>query len=169
MSITLQWKTFEVPVDKLDKTLREILDSNYDGLICGPDNFQVVFKETPTQEETDAVTNFWTQVTQQQFSPTLRDIISGKINDAVIFGQAVILDAAVENVQMGVTQAGKTKAVADYCGNIQRYLQTGSLYAVLTEIDALIAAGVPPELSPFITSDRLLSYKTKVMVFLGLA
>lgn len=166
-SVTLQWKEFSVPVDRLNNALKAILLANYDGLICEPNEFYVMFKEEPTQDEINAVNAFWDAVTEQQFSPSLREIISGKINEASSFGRALILDAAVENVEMGVTQAGKTMLVADYCADVQRYLESGSLYAAMAKIDLLIAAGVPENLAPFITEARLQAYKTKIQEFLA--
>lgn len=166
-SVTLSWKEFNVPTDKLNNALKEILLENYDGLVCEPEQFYVIFKTPPTQPEIDTLTNFWNEVTEQQFSPTLREIISNSINEASVFGRTLILDAAVENVEMGITQAGKTREVADYCADIQRYLESGSLYAATAEIDELILAGVPAELSPFITQARLEAYKQKIEDFLA--
>lgn len=166
--IVLQWKQFSVPVDRLNLVLKNLVGSNYDGLICNPEDFYVVFKEVPEQEAANVVINFWNNAVEQQFSPSLREIISGIINNASVFGNALILDFAVENVQMGITQAGKTKLVADYCANVQRYLQSGSLYAAITEIDSLVNAGIPENLAPFITTQRLNSYKSKIAQYLGI-
>ena len=165
--ITLQWKPFSVPVDKLLPALRALLSSNFDGIVCRENDFDVVFLAEISPEDQNALSVFWDGVTEQQFSPTLREIISKSINDASVFGRAMILDAAVENVEMGITQAGKTREVANYCANVQRYLESGSLYAAVAEIDDLLAAGVPAELSPFITADRLNIYKTRINDYLA--
>lgn len=166
--MVMQWKSFSVPVDRLNNILKIMVGPEYDGLICDNEQFQIVFKDSPDQSMVDTINTFWAQATAPQFSPSLAEIISGKINDAMLFGQSLILNAAVENVEMGITQVGKTKDVADYCTNIQQYLQSGSMYAALTEINALINAGVPSNLSPFITADRLNSYKNKIQTYLGI-
>lgn len=164
--IILQWKAFSIPMDKLNSSFRLLIGSNYDGLICNTEDFYVTFKEVPTQQEIDTVNTYWSQVTQEQFNPSLREIISGKINDASVFGRTLILDAAVENVEMGITQAGKTREVADYCADVQRYLESGSLYAALSKIEEMISLGVPQNLAPFITEERLLNYKSKIEAYL---
>lgn len=166
-AIQLDWKTFTIPVDKLNDSLKLLFGSDYDGIVCEEDSFYVVFKASPTQIEQDELNNFWNTVTPQQFSPTLRDIISQKINDASVFGRTVILDFAVENVQMGITQANKTRDVSNYCANVQRYLESGSIYAAVAEIDELTAAGVPANLAPFITADRLAIYKARLETWLS--
>jgi hypothetical protein len=65
--------------------------------------------------------------------PTLSEIIAGKVSDAIKFGTKLIIDAAVENIAMGITQSGKTKAVSDYLRSVQSYLREGSLHAAIAE------------------------------------
>lgn len=166
--IVLEWKPFPIKVDRLGKALKGILSSNFDGLVCGPDSLQIMFKEAVTQEDADAVTTYWDGVTEITFSPSLREMISARLNEATVFGQTMILDFAVENVEMGITQAQKTKAVSDYCRGIQRYLQTGSLYAAVEAIQEMITAGVPAELAPFVTEARLITYRDRLNAYLGL-
>src|ERR1035437_9231965 len=84
-------------------------------------------------------------------APTPIQIVSAKLKESITFGSNLIFQAVVENITLGITQAGKTQAVSDYCAKLQVYVTTGSLYAAMDEIDALIAAGIPANLSPFIT------------------
>ncbi len=165
-AVLLQWKEFNVPVERLKSILKNLLGSNFDGIICEPEQFYVVFIESPSQGEIDQVTEFWDNATEIQFSPSLKEIITVKINEASTFGRALILDFAVENVQMGITQAGKTRDVADYLAKIQRYLESGSLYAALAEANDLITAGVPSELNPYVTDVRLTTYRDRIQAFL---
>jgi hypothetical protein len=88
------------------------------------------------------------------------------IRNAVMFGTDLMEEFAAENVMSGITQAGKTKQVADYLADVIRYVQTGSLYEVINEVDRLIAAGIPPELDPFVTQDILNNFKSRVLVYL---
>jgi predicted P-loop ATPase len=88
------------------------------------------------------------------------------ISEAMEFGRTLVVDFAAENVLMGITQAGKTKAVADYLSDVSRYTQTGSLYEVISEIDRLIQEGLPSDLEPFITESRLIAFKQKIIDYL---
>jgi hypothetical protein len=88
------------------------------------------------------------------------------IKNAILFGTDLMEKFAAENVMMGITQAGKTKVVADYFADVIRYTQTGSLYEVINEVDRLINAGIPSELSPFVTEARLNDFKSKVITYL---
>jgi hypothetical protein len=112
-----------------------------------------------------AVYNTWSTA---YLAPTPIQIVSAKLKESITFGSNLIFQAVVENITLGITQAGKTQAVSDYCAKLQVYVTTGSLYAAMDEIDALIAAGIPANLSPFITIVRLNAYKSKILAFLTL-
>ena len=99
-------------------------------------------------------------------TPNYTEIGKDKVRAAMNYGQKLMIDFAGENVGMGITQAGKTKTVSDYLIDVTRYLQTGSLYEVMNEIDALILAGIPGDLSPFVTEARMNDFKAKIISFL---
>lgn len=167
MEISLEWKQFYVDLAKVHKYFKTNLSQNYDGLLCD-DLFMIVkFHDEVSNEDSMLVFNYWDSVTIETFQPTLEEIINLKINEARIFGNEIIIKAAVENVTMGITQAGKTKEVADLFANLQYYLTTGSLHAGVAEIQRIINLGLDPELEPFVTEERLLSYKTKIEEFLN--
>lgn len=67
---------------------------------------------------------------------------------------------ASENIVMGITQAGKTKLIADALKDVHYYAQTGSLYECLTAIDAV---DITPEMAPFLTSERRTQLKTDLI------
>ena len=90
------------------------------------------------------------------------------VTEAISFGQNLIIDFAAENVLMGITQAGKTKEVADYLADVMRYAQSGSLYEVLAEVNRLQTSGLPAELAPFVTTDRMNAFKLKIEQYLGI-
>lgn len=87
------------------------------------------------------------------------------VNKAKAFSESMIIDAAAENIRLGITQAGKTKLIADTLKDLVYYLQSGSLYEAMIAIDTVV---VTPEMSPFITSSRLLVFKNKIRAYLGL-
>ena len=103
------------------------------------------------------------QVRQQE---NLEKQVKSKIIDAKRFGDDLITLFVTENVLMGITQAGKTKPVADYLQNVMRYIQTGSLHEVVNEVNSLINAGVPLDLNPFVSAERLDMFKQKIINYL---
>ena len=89
------------------------------------------------------------------------------VQNAMNFFNQIMVTYAAENITMGITVYGKTKIVADYLSDVMRYGQSGSLYEVINEIDALIADTIPSELSPFVTQSRLEDFKAKINAYLG--
>ena len=89
------------------------------------------------------------------------------IQNAIEFFSTIQVEFSAENITMGITQLGKTKAVSDYLADVLRYGQSGSLYEVVNDINILVAAGVPAELSPFVTDARLNALRDKTLEYLG--
>jgi hypothetical protein len=110
-----------------------------------------------------ATYNTWYQSTIPAADPNA--VFVDIVNKAKVFAESVIITAAAENIRLGITQAGKTKLVADTLKDLVYYLQSGSLYEAMAAIDAVV---VTPEMSPFITAERLLIFKNKIRAYLGL-
>lgn len=135
----------------------------------------------PKVEGLEVVGTEWFILASEELSPTelgiLDNVVIPAVNmqknvvkiikAAIEFGGETMAEFAAENVLMGITQAGKTKSVTDYCTDIIKYISTGSLYEVMNEIDSLIEQGIPGDLAPFITEERLLSFRQKVVDYLG--
>lgn len=85
-------------------------------------------------------------------------IVKAKVNKAINGSNEIIKQFATENILMGITQAGKTKLIADTMSSVMYYCQTGSLYEVLTALNAI---NITPEMSPFLTTARRDEYITK--------
>lgn len=151
----------------LDKLQTEIEGSNITKTVMNKvdtgSEFAVVFDQELTSQEISELDtlvanhNFLTQAEE------VRMVVSG----AIAFGNELIVDFAAENVLMGITQAGKTKDVADYLSDLMRYAQTGSLYEVINEVDRLIAAGLPVDLEPFVTLARMQNFRQRVVDYLA--
>lgn len=107
-------------------------------------------------------------VTSHTTSPSPAEYVQSVITAAITFGNQLVISFAAENVLLGITQTNKTKEVSDYLANVLRYIQSGSLYEVINEINRLETEGLPSELSPFVTTSRLLSFKNKVEAYLGI-
>ncbi len=92
------------------------------------------------------------------------------IQAAMQFGQNLILEFAAANVLAGITQAGQTQAVLDYTSNLTTCLTTGSLYAAIGDIEAMISdtSTTKANLSPFITNNILYNYLNQVQTYMGL-
>jgi len=89
------------------------------------------------------------------------------VQNAIEFFQEIMVTYAAENITMGITVLNKTKDVADYLQGVMRYGQSGSLYEVIHEIDTLKADGIPVELAPFVTDERLDAFKLKITNYIG--
>lgn len=98
-------------------------------------------------------------------------IVLNSVAAASDFGAKLIMQYAAQNVLAGITLAGKTIAVATYLQQLGYYLNSGSLYAAITEIQTLIAdsGSTKASLSPFITNDILYTYLNDIQSYLGVA
>ena len=82
-----------------------------------------------------------------------------------------MLQYAANNVLLGITQAGQTQAVANYLQQTLLYLQSGSLYAAIAQINIYIAdtSSTKAALSPYVTNAVLTSFKNQIQAWLGIA
>lgn len=96
------------------------------------------------------------------------DIYTTLIQNAVTFGQALMVQFAAQNVMAGITQAGQTQAVLNYSDDLYKYLSTGSLYVAMSEIQTMIAdtSDAKASLAPFITNDILYAYLNQIQGYL---
>lgn len=93
-------------------------------------------------------------------SQDLAIIIKRKIERAKVRFDILATDFSTENVLLGITQAGKTKLIADTLRDTFYYGQTGSLYECLAALDAIV---LTPEMSPFLTEERKAAFRQKVV------
>jgi hypothetical protein len=164
-------KEFEIDIAKLDKRFAKITSSNYNGVVKSGINFTISWKQEPSNQDLAAIELYWRDLTEQVYNtPTAEEqtvMLAKILEDAKNFGTALIVQFAMENVAMGITQAGKTRAVADYCYKLQYYLSTGSLYAAKEEIEDKLDE-LPEELAPFLTAQRLTIYLNKIKTYLNI-
>lgn len=83
-------------------------------------------------------------------NPDYQKIYEVKINNAIIGFNKLIIQFAAANVLLGITQAGKTQLISDALKDVQRYGQSGSLYAVIASLQSIEVA---PEMAPFLTAE----------------
>ena len=101
-------------------------------------------------------------------APTPQEIVDKKISDAKTFGETILNEFSRDNVLVGITQAGKTEAVTRYLHFVQHYVETGSLYAAINEINIKLSEGIPENLAPFVTNDRMINFLNKIKIYLGI-
>lgn len=97
---------------------------------------------------------------EYEIKSKLRQAVQGAIN----FGQQLLVDFAMENIQLGITQDGMTKTVRQNMAEIISALQTGSLYDAIDEIDAIPAEAKDAK---YITDERLAVYKQRILDYLA--
>jgi len=98
--------------------------------------------------------NSW--ITSQVSFSTLAD---KKVKKAIQSVNNVVSKYCAENIVAGITQAGKTKLIADTLKDVFYYAQTGSLYECLNALDAI---EITPETSPFLTETIRSDLKNKI-------
>lgn len=169
-SITLQWLAFAVQLNQVNTYLKANCSSNYDGLVAQPTDLLVMFKSDVADADNTIVQNYWSSLTSTSFNPTQAQMIQSSLNSAVTFCQQLMMQFMVENVQLGITQAGKAGALIDYFHDVIHSFLSGSVYEAITQIDGYIAdtSDAKAALSPFITNDRMTTYKNKIQTYLGI-
>lgn len=76
-------------------------------------------------------------------------VTEDKIQRAIDGFNKIMLEYIAQNVLSGITQAGKTQLIADTLATVQRYGQSGSLYAAIA---ALKAIQLTPDMDPFLNA-----------------
>jgi hypothetical protein len=106
---------------------------------------------------------------QEEVAVSQEELIKAIVENAKVFGNVLIGKFTIENISMGITQAGKTYDLTMYCHKLIHFIEKGSLYAALQELDILLAdtSQTKTDLSPFVTNDRLTIYKEEIETYLG--
>lgn len=89
--------------------------------------------------------------------------VQSAVSAAISFGQKLMSDFVTENVMLGITQAGKTKAVRQAFVEVMSALQTGSLYDAIDEAKLIPLEAKDPV---FVTDARILSFVNKIETYL---
>lgn len=177
MNILSFVKTITNP-SKLDKDLRrdQTVGALYNFLLLKGDDLELHFKQNLNQSQIDYVSAFLATFSNVSVVDTLIDKL-GKDVDPFVY--SLLKEMRAENMAWGITQADKTAdALGVFCLmlplpnrlypiSLKDTLDTGSLTVTLEALDYLIAhPELYPNLSPFITAERLNSWKLKVYNYL---
>lgn len=106
-----------------------------------------------------------TQISSIVTSHSNNTAIIDTIQNAIRFGQSIIIEFAAENVAMGITQDGMTKTVRENTTEIVSALTTGSLYDAVTAIKSFDPLKKDAK---YITDARLIKFLNKIEDYLGL-
>jgi hypothetical protein len=152
-------------ISKLHDFLKvRLLSCGFLGIVTEDYSSYVLSETELSQEELDIISSLSEEVIILA-TETQEDRIKSVVRRAIDFGNSLTLDFATENVMLGITQAGKTKLIADTCQQAFYYLSTGSLYEARTEMLAIV---VTEEMAPFLTTARRLAFVNKIETYLGI-
>lgn len=181
MMVTERVFTKTILMNKLNSELNLIADDLFHCIIYDSDISKVtvqLLREPTMQEDTDITTTINNHVP----TPTIHDSIVTQLNmDVQPFIKEMMDNEAATNIELGITQAGKTVDVLGLI--VEKHLMpgktkavslkdcfdTGSLYAALEVLGYIRAnPSTYTGLSPFITDARLLDMINQIETFLGL-
>jgi len=130
----------------------------------GSDDLRFTLEEGLSEAEEVELTSF---VESFEDVADPKESVRMAISGAISYFSDLVIDFSSDNVLMGITQANKTKDVSDFLEGVMKYGVSGSLYEVINEIDRIISNGIPDDLSPFVTSERLEDFKSRISNHLG--
>lgn len=164
----LLWKSFNIKLDRMHRYLSTNL-ANYDGMVSSPEQLEIMFKNPATVADEQFVYAYWDSLTSTtETTPTSEEILANVrtvINKAITFGAQLTIEFASDNVLNGITQAGKTRLIADACQKAFYYLSTGSLYEARAE---MLSITLTSDMAPFLTRSRVIDFVNKIETYLGL-
>jgi hypothetical protein len=167
-----------INLTKLNAQLRENATTSptYTHLFAKGSALDLHFSANCTQPVVDAASSIVNNFVEISVREQLEDYLETKVQP---FVADMMLTIMSENIESGITQAGKTNDVlgffnhpvtlpgAIYPVSLAQALDTGSLYSAMQLIDHHIANPAQYEtLSPFVTVARLGQWKTKIITFL---
>lgn len=117
-------------------------------------------------EAVEAIPAYWTvQKKVNADADKAKQQVNSIVKSAIEFGNSLIVSFATENVLLGITADGMTKAVRQKMAEIISALSTGSLYDAIDEIDNFPAENKDAK---YITDARLQEYRDKITNYLGI-
>lgn len=179
--LQLNKKEFDIKLHHLKGYFKDI--PNFVG-VNGLDNkYELVFSAPVTTEMEHDIFDMYNQITQLTFSDQVLAELTKKTGDsAEDFGKTLLSEFRGENIKMGITQAGMSGKVlsvlteridvdeSGYSISLKDTVETGTLYEAMKVLDFLINkcnSGDYNDLIPFITAERMESFKQKILDYLS--
>jgi hypothetical protein len=98
-------------------------------------------------------------LTQAQYNACLHIVVTAQQTWANLVAQF-----AAENIAMGISQAGKTGLIGNALSEVLMYGSTGSLWQAYAALDNV---KITPEMSPYLTADRIQWMKNTMIAAIG--
>lgn len=164
---------------KLHKELSEntLFGSLFSFATSYGDQLSIHFTQNLNQSQIDELSAKIASFSSVSIKDTLEKHLDGSIDP---FVKNLLLEMRAENIEMGITQAGKTLEVLGFFEEpillpgktrkvtLQGSLMTGSLTVTLEILTYLISnPSLYADLNPFVTATRLDSWKTKIITKLS--
>lgn len=164
---------------KLDKELRAnvTFGSVYNYCTTSGDQLTVYFTQNLIQTQIDALSSFISSFSNVSVYDTLYAHLKSNIDP---FVEELLISIRAENIEMGVTQSGKTLELLGFFEEhitlpgktrsvtIQGSLMTGSLTVTIEILNHLIAnPSLYADLNPYVTATRLTTWRDKIIAKLA--
>jgi hypothetical protein len=171
-SVKLKWKPYSVDLLTIEAHIKSNWAADgYCGMSAG-DELTLWFTTQISDADQVAIETYWDSIGSD--SPEATNYTANKTaaqyhaqaTAAIAFGQNMMAQFAGQNLQLGITAAGKTKFVRQTMQEVTNCLTTGSLIEAIAEIKAIPQASYD---STFITAARLLSACNQLEAACGLS
>lgn len=93
--------------------------------------------------------------------------LEGYVSENYDFALKLQKKFVTENIALGITQLGLTEPVSVYLKDIIVDIMNTSFYEAINKIDEKINEGVPANLAPVITEQRLNNFKNIILEYLS--
>jgi len=120
---------------------------------------------TMESEPSESTINAITALVNAHTSLTAFESVQNVIENAMSFGRQLMKEYAASNVIAGYNTA-QVKAISNHLENVQRYIDSGSLYVALDEINSLSPLTV--DSVELISQAKLDEFSQKIMDYLGI-
>lgn len=166
-------------IPKLDKQLREhsTTKPTYSHLYSKGSTIDVHFTQNCSQAVVDAASSIVNNFVEVSVKDQLKDYVESEVTP---FIQDFLYTIQAENIEQEITQLGKTSEVLGFftqaivlpgktrAVSLKQTLDANSLNVTLELLNHYILhPDTYSDLSPFITTDRLVSWRDKIIEFLS--
>lgn len=150
----------------MNKRIAIIENNKVINIIIGNDNYlNLLIQKNKQAIECPETVKIGDNYINNEFSSAIpnlniKEIYTNKVSKAISESTKMMTEIAADNILLGITQAGKTKLIADTLKDVIRYCQSGSLYEAINELDRIT---ITADMAPFLTEEKKLEMKDKIV------